>query len=158
MKVFRAMHDAEGRTASMDISNVGEMDDIVASGNATQLILAHEALMEKRIGDIAEEIAARKDVRFVMIAGPSSSGKTTFSHRLSTQLMACGLRPHPIATDNYFRNREDTPRDANGQYDFEGLGAMDVEQFNSDMSRLLKGETVDMPTYNFKKGRPGVQR
>ena len=152
MKVFRAMHDAEGRTASMDISNVGEMDDIVASGNATQLILAHEALMEKRIGDIAEEIAAWKDVRFVMIAGPSSSGKTTFSHRLSTQLLACGLRPHPIATDNYFRNREDTPKDANGQYDFEGLGAMDVEQFNSDMSRLLKGETVDMPTYNFKKG------
>ena len=152
MKVFRAMHDAEGRTASMDIPNVGEMDDIVASGNATQLILAHEALMEKRIGDIAEEIAARKDVRFVMIAGPSSSGKTTFSHRLSTQLLACGLRPHPIATDNYFRNREDTPKDANGQYDFEGLGAMDVEQFNSDMSRLLKGETVDMPTYNFKKG------
>ena len=133
-------------------SNVGEMDDMIAEGNATQLILAHEALMEKRVGDIAEEIARRKDVRFVMIAGPSSSGKTTFSHRLSTQLMACGLRPHPIATDNYFRNREDTPRDANGQYDFEGLGAMDVEQFNSDMSRLLKGETVDMPTFNFKKG------
>ena len=152
MKVFRAMHDAEDRSAAMYISNVSEMDDIVAGGNGTQMILAHEALMEKRIGDIAEEIAGRKDVRFVMIAGPSSSGKTTFSHRLSTQLIACGLRPHPIATDNYFRNREDTPRDANGQYDFEGLGAMDVEQFNSDMSRLLKGETVDMPTYNFKKG------
>ena len=152
MKVFQAMHDAEDRSAAMYISNVGEMDDMIAEGNATQLILAHEALMEKRVGDIAEEIARRKDVRFVMIAGPSSSGKTTFSHRLSTQLMACGLRPHPIATDNYFRNREDTPRDANGQYDFEGLGAMDVEQFNSDMSRLLKGETVDMPTFNFKKG------
>ena len=152
MKVFHAMHDAEDRSAAMYVSNVGELDDIVADGNATQMILAHEALMEKRIGDIAEEIAHRKDVRFVMIAGPSSSGKTTFSHRLSTQLMACGLRPHPIATDNYFKNREDTPRDANGQYDFEGLGAMDVEQFNSDMSRLLKGETVDMPTYNFKKG------
>lgn len=152
MKVFRAMHDAEDRSAAMYVSNVAEMDDIVAAGEATQMILAHEALMEKRIGDIAEEIASRKDVRFVMIAGPSSSGKTTFSHRLSTQLIACGLRPHPIATDNYFRNREDTPKDANGQYDFEGLGAMDVEQFNSDMSRLLKGETVDMPTYNFKKG------
>ena len=152
MKVFQAMHDAEDRSAAMYISNVGEMDDMIAEGNATQLILAHEALMEKRVGDIAEEIARRKDVRFVMIAGPSSAGKTTFSHRLSTQLMACGLRPHPIATDNYFRNREDTPRDANGQYDFEGLGAMDVEQFNSDMSRLLKGETVDMPTFNFKKG------
>ena len=152
MKVFRAMHDAEDRSAAMYISNVAEMDDIVAAGEATQMILAHEALMEKRIGDIAEEIASRKDVRFVMIAGPSSSGKTTFSHRLSTQLIACGLRPHPIATDNYFRNRADTPKDANGQYDFEGLGAMDVEQFNSDMSRLLRGETVDMPTYNFKKG------
>ena len=152
MKVFRAMHDAENRSAAMYISNVGEMDDIIANGDATQMILAHEALMEKRIGDIAEEIAARKDVRFVMIAGPSSSGKTTFSHRLSTQLIACGLHPHPIATDNYFRNREDTPKDADGQYDFEGLGAMDVEQFNSDMSRLLRGETVDMPTYNFKKG------
>ena len=101
MKVFQAMHDAEDRSAAMYISNVGEMDDMIAEGNATQLILAHEALMEKRVGDIAEEIARRKDVRFVMIAGPSSSGKTTFSHRLSTQLMACGLRPHPIATDNY---------------------------------------------------------
>ena len=152
MKVFQAMHDAEERSAAMYVSNVGEMDDIIASGNAMQMILANEDKMEKRIGDIAEEIAHRKDVRFVMIAGPSSSGKTTFSHRLSTQLLACGLRPHPIATDNYFKNREDTPRDANGQYDFEGLGAMDVEGFNRDMRRLLMGETVEMPTYNFKKG------
>lgn len=151
-KVFRAMHDAEDRSAATYISNVGELNDLIARGDATQMILAHEALMEKRIGDIAEEIARRKDVRFVMIAGPSSSGKTTFSHRLSTQLIACGLRPHPIATDNYFVNRVDTPKDANGQYDYEGLGAMDVKQFNTDMSRLLRGETVDMPTYNFKKG------
>ena len=151
-KVFQAMHDDEDRSAAMYVSNVGEMDDIIANGQSTQMILAHEALMEKRIGDIAEEIAGRKGVRFVMIAGPSSSGKTTFSHRLSTQLLACGLRPHPIATDNYFKNREDTPRDANGQYDFEGLDAMDVEGFNRDMLRLLRGETVEMPTYNFKKG------
>lgn len=108
--------------------------------------------MEKQIGDIAEEIAKRRDVRFVMIAGPSSSGKTTFSHRLSTQLLARGMRPHAIATDNYFKNREDTPRDENGQYDFEGLGAMDVEQFNRDMVRLLNGETVELPHFNFKKG------
>ena len=94
---------------------------------------------------LSPDVLQRADLRLCF-------GKPTFSHRLSTQLMACGLRPHPIATDNYFRNREDTPRDANGQYDFEGLGAMDVEQFNSDMSRLLKGETVDMPTFNFKKG------
>lgn len=108
--------------------------------------------MEKQIGDIAEEISRRKDVRFVMIAGPSSSGKTTFSHRLSTQLTACGMRPHPIATDNYFKNRADTPRDQNGQYDFESLGAMDIEQFNTDMMRLLQGETVEIPNFNFKKG------
>lgn len=87
-----------------------------------------------------------------MIAGPSSSGKTTFSHRLSTQLLACGLRPHAIATDNYFKNRSETPRDANGQYDFESLGAMDVELFNADMTRLLHGETVEIPQFNFKKG------
>ena len=151
-QVFQVMHDAEDRSAAQYISNVGKLNDRIAQGGATQLILTHEAMMEKRIGDIAEAIARRKGVRFVMIAGPSSSGKTTFSHRLSTQLMACGLRPHAIATDNYFKNRVDTPRDANGQYDFEGLGAMDVEGFNRDMLRLLDGETVEMPTYNFKKG------
>ena len=137
MKVFRAMHDMARRTATMHIDNVGEINDMISAGLSTQLILGQEALMEKQIGDIAQEIADRPDVRFVMIAGPSSSGKTTFSHRLSTQLMACGLTPHPIATDNYFKNRVLAPRDADGQY---------------DMGRLLRGETIDLPTYNFKKG------
>ena len=152
MKVFRELRESNMRAEALNVSNVADLNAIVSQGGATPLILAYEAMMEKKIGDIAAEIASRKDVRFVMIAGPSSSGKTTFSHRLSTQLRACGLRPHAIATDNYFKNREDTPRDENGQYDFEGLGAMDVEQFNTDMMRLLKGETVEMPTYNFKKG------
>ena len=152
MKVFQAMHEAEDLSAVLHISDVGEMNDVISRGQATQMILSHEAMMEKQIGDIAQEIADRSDVRFVMIAGPSSSGKTTFSHRLSTQLMACGLMPHPIATDNYFRNRADTPRDERGEYDFECLGAMDVEGFNRDMNRLLNGETVEMPTYNFIKG------
>lgn len=152
MKVFQAMHEAEDLSAVLHISDVGEMNDVISRGQATQMILSHEAMMEKQIGDIAHEIAARKGVRFVMIAGPSSSGKTTFSHRLSTQLIACGLRPHAIATDNYFRNRADTPRDERGEYDFECLGAMDVEGFNRDMNRLLNGETVEMPTYNFIKG------
>ena len=152
MKVFRELRESNMRAEALNVSNVADLNAIVSQGGATPLILAYEAMMEKKIGDIAAEIASRKDVRFVMIAGPSSSGKTTFSHRLSTQLRACGLRPHPIATDNYFKNREDTPRDENGNYDFEGLGAMDVEQFNTDMMRLLKGETVEMPTYNFKKG------
>ena len=152
LKVFRALHDDTSHAAALGISNVGELNDLIARGESEGLILTHEALMEKRIGDIAQDIAGRPDVRFVMIAGPSSSGKTTFSHRLCTQLRACGMRPHPIATDNYFVNRDETPRDADGNFDFEGLGAMDVEQLNKDMSRLLAGETVEIPTYNFKKG------
>ena len=152
MKVFRELYDSNLRAEALNISNVAELNTAVSQGRATPIILTYEAMMEKKIGDIAAEIAARRQVRFVMIAGPSSSGKTTFSHRLSTQLRACGLRPHAIATDNYFVNRDKTPRDENGQYDFEGLGAMDVEQFNTDMVRLLNGETVEIPTYNFKKG------
>ena len=152
MKVFRELYDSNLRAEALNISNVAELNIAVSQGRATPIILTYEAMMEKKIGDIAAEIAARRQVRFVMIAGPSSSGKTTFSHRLSTQLRACGLRPHAIATDNYFVNRDKTPRDENGQYDFEGLGAMDVEQFNTDMVRLLNGETVEIPTYNFKKG------
>ena len=152
MKVFQALSESTRRCEALGASNVADLNTTIAQGGATPLILAYEAMMEKKIGDIAAEIASRKDVRFVMIAGPSSSGKTTFSHRLSTQLRACGLHPHAIATDNYFVNRDKTPRDENGNYDFEGLGAMDVEQFNSDMVRLLNGETVEMPSYNFKKG------
>ena len=151
-KVFHALYDATLRSARCGISNVGELNTVISQGNAGQMVLSQEALMEKQIGDIAQEIAGRKGVRFVMIAGPSSSGKTTFSHRLSTQLLACGMRPHAIATDNYFKNREDTPRDENGQYDFEGLGAMDIQQFNQDMTRLMNGETVEIPSYNFIKG------
>lgn len=152
LKVFHELYDATLRSEALHVPNVAEMNEIISEGNATQMILAQEAMMEKRIGDIAEEIAKRKGVRFIMVAGPSSSGKTTFSHRLSTQLRACGMRPHAIATDNYFKNRSETPRDANGQYDFECLGAMDVAQFNADMTRLLEGETVEIPQFNFKKG------
>ena len=152
IKVFQALDRSKQRAEALSVSSVAELNSIVSQGEATPLILTYEAMMEKKIGDIAAEIAAHKDVRFVMIAGPSSSGKTTFSHRLSTQLRAHGLRPHAIATDNYFKNRVDTPRDEHGNYDFEGLGAMDVEQFNADMVRLLEGETVELPTYNFKKG------
>ena len=151
-KVFLELYQSTQRSQALGATNVAELNTAIARGEAMPLILANEALMEKKIGDIAYEIAARKDVRFVMIAGPSSSGKTTFSHRLSTQLRAHGLRPYPIATDNYFVNRDRTPRDEHGNYDFEGLGAMDVEQFNEDMVRLLNGETVELPTYNFKKG------
>ena len=152
VKVFRELYDATLKSETLHISNVAEMNHVISHGGATQMILAHEAMMEKKIGDIAEEIVNRQGVRFIMIAGPSSSGKTTFSQRLSAQLLSCGLHPHAISTDNYFKNRSDTPRDENGQYNFESLGAMDVEQFNLDMTRLLKGETVEIPQFNFKKG------
>lgn len=152
VKVSRAQLDETLLIERQGIPNVGVLNNVIAADRATELILSQEALMEKRIGDIAQEIASRRDVRFVMVAGPSSSGKTTFSHRLSTQLRACGLTPHAIATDNYFLDRDRTPRDENGNYDFERLEAMDVEGFNSDMLRLLNGETVEMPTFNFKKG------
>ena len=152
IKVFDELCSTTRRADMLHTSNVSQMNQIISSGMATQMILSQEALMEKQIGDIAEAISRRRDIHFVMIAGPSSSGKTTFSHRLSTQLIACGLRPHAIATDNYFRNREDTPRDENGEYNFECLGAMDVDLFNRDMTRLLNGETVEIPQFNFKKG------
>lgn len=109
--------------------------------------------MERKIGKIAEQIAEQEEKKFVMIAGPTSSGKTTFSHRLSIQLMAQGMHPHPIALDDYYVNRVDTPRDENGEYDYECLEALDIELFNHDMNALLRGETVDMPTYNFKTGK-----
>ena len=135
------------------IDTVGDLNDKICEGDLAELILVQEALQESRIGAIAAQIADRKHVKFVMIAGPSSSGKTTFSHRLSIQLKAHGLRPHPIAIDNYFVNRENTPRDENGQYNFECLEAIDVEGFNRDMCDLLAGKTVAMPTYNFKTGK-----
>jgi uridine kinase len=109
--------------------------------------------MEERIGNIAAQIAADPNKKFVMIAGPSSSGKTSFSNRLSIQLSAKGLRPHPIALDDYYVDREKSPRDENGNYDFECLECIDIELFNHDMTALLNGETVDMPTFNFKTGK-----
>lgn len=115
--------------------------------------MVQEALMERRIGQLAEMIAERRDCKFVMIAGPSSSGKTTFSHRLSIQLLALGLKPHPLSLDNYYRNREDAPKDEEGNFDFECLEALDVDLFNRDMAALLRGEAVELPSFNFKSGR-----
>lgn len=115
--------------------------------------MVQEAYHEKRIAGIAEQIASDPKRKIVLIAGPSSSGKTTFSHRLATQLAVYGLKPHPIAADDYFVEREKTPKDADGKYDFERIEAIDAEQLNRDMSRLLRGETVELPTFNFKTGK-----
>ena len=135
------------------IETVGDLNEAIAAGNLSDLILVQEAAQEHNIAKIAEMVKAREDTKFVMIAGPSSSGKTTFSHRLSIQLRTLGLHPHPIALDNYFKNREDTPLNEDGSYNFECLGAIDVEGFNKDMTDLLNGKEVDMRVFNFKSGR-----
>ena len=152
-KLFHVLDESTKLAIKLGIENVGDLNDAVASGEINELILVQEALQEKKIADIAEDIASRPEVKFVMIAGPSSSGKTTFSHRLSIQLRTQGLKPHPIGLDDYFVNRENTPKDENGNYNFECLEAIDIEQFNSDMTRLLAGEEVELPTFNFKTGR-----
>ena len=125
---------------------------MVVDGHSDDLILMQEALFEKTIGNIAMDIEEKKK-KVVMIAGPSSSGKTTFSRRLSIQLRALGLNPHPISVDNYFRDRELAPLDENGKKDFESIKCVDVELFNSDMLKLLEGETIQLPRYNFFTGK-----
>ncbi len=152
-KLFHVLKEASEWGMKMNVPNVGMLNEIIAGGGMNELILIQEALQEKKMGDMAELIAAQPDKKLVMIAGPSSSGKTTFSHRLSIQLRAKGLIPHPIAVDNYFVNRIDTPLDEFGQYNYESLDAIDVKQFNQDMTDLLAGRRVEMPRYNFVTGQ-----
>ncbi len=152
-KLFQVLRESAGWSEKLDIATIGALNDAVSQGRIREVILLAEALMERKIGKLAEQIAAEPDKKFVMVAGPSSSGKTTFSHRLSIQLMAQGLKPHPIALDDYYVDRVDTPKDENGNYNFECLEAIDIELFNRDMSALLKGERVPLPTYNFRTGK-----
>ena len=151
-KLFRTLMNATDWGEKLGIDTVGDLNDKICAGELGDIILLQEALQERRIAEIAKEIVERGGIKFVMIAGPSSSGKTTFSHRLSVQLASYGLKPHPIAVDDYFVNREDTPRDENGDYNFECLEAIDTELFNRDMTELLAGKTVELPTFNFKIG------
>lgn len=151
-KLFHTLKTSSLWGEMMGIDSVGDLNDAICNGEISDMILQQEALQERRIGEIAREIVERGNVKFVLIAGPSSSGKTTFSHRLSIQLRSYGKHPHPIALDDYFVNRDKTPRDENGDYDFECLEAIDIEQFNQDMNRLLQGETVELPQFNFKTG------
>lgn len=152
-KLFETLKNSDAWSRQIGIETVGDLNEQICQGSLSELILVQEALQERKIAEIAREIVSRGNVKFIMIAGPSSSGKTSFSHRLSIQLRTLGKSPHPIALDDYFVNREQTPLDENGDYNFECLGAMDVELFNNDMTRLLNGETVEMPTFNFKIGR-----
>ncbi len=150
--LFGALDTATEWGQKLHISTVGDLNEKICTGAMDSVILVQEALQERRIAEIASDIVKRGGVKFVMIAGPSSSGKTTFSHRLSVQLSSFGLTPHPIGVDDYFKNRKDTPKDADGNYNFECLEAIDVELFNKDMLKLLNGEAVELPTFNFVTG------
>ncbi len=152
-KLFRTLMASDEWSNMIGIDTVGDLNDKICQGNISDMILVQEALQERRIGEIARDIARREGVKFVMIAGPSSSGKTTFSHRLSIQLRTYGLNPHPIALDNYYLDHGKTPLDDEGNPDYECLEALDVEQFNQDMSELLSGKCVQLPTFNFKTGK-----
>lgn len=152
-KIFRVQKESEEWGDRLDISTVGELNDQITRQGIQKIMLMQEALQEAKISGIAQKIAEAGNKKFVMIAGPSSSGKTTFSHRLSIQLAAHGMKPHPIAVDNYFVNRDKTPLDEYGEKNYECLEAIDVEQFNQDMLALLRGEEVELPSFNFKTGQ-----
>lgn len=152
-KLFDTLMESTHWAEDIGVITVGDLNRAICEQRFQDVVLMQEALQERKIAEIASEIARRGNVKFVMIAGPSSSGKTTLSHRLSVQLRTHGLKPHPIAVDHYFVNREDTPRDENGDYNFECLEAIDVAQFNKDMLDLLDGKTVEMPSFNFKTGQ-----
>ena len=141
----------------LGIGTVGDFNKACHNGHATELINVSEALQEKRISQIADEIFNRgqkgQPVKLILISGPSSSGKTTFSKRLSVQLMANGLKPYPISLDDYFVNREDTPKDEHGNYDYESLYALDLDYFNHDLQKLLNGEEIELPRFNFNTGK-----
>lgn len=152
-KLFKVLKESENWGKMLEIDTVGALNEQISNGNIKDIILVAEALQEKKIAEIASEIVNNPNNKFIMIAGPSSSGKTSFSHRLSIQLRANGLKPYPIAVDNYFVNREFTPKDEDGNYDFETIEAIDVELFNKDMVALSKGEKISLPTYNFITGK-----
>ena len=142
----------------MRLSNAGDVNKAILKGHASELIQVSEALQEKKIVQIAEEIdrrfrAEEKPIRIVLITGPSSSGKTTFCKRLCVQLLACGLRPYSISTDDYFVNRVDTPKLPNGDYDFDNIEAVEYHLLEDHLSRLMKGERVEVPEYNFVTGK-----
>lgn len=151
-KIFQVQKESQEWAEKMDISYVGDLNDHITKEGISDILLVQEALQEAKISDIAQRIVSEGNKKFIMIAGPSSSGKTSFSHRLSIQLLAHGMRPHPIGVDNYFKNREETPLDEYGEKNYECLEAIDVEQFNKDMLALLRGESIELPVFNFKTG------
>lgn len=151
-KMLAAMQEHQQWLDIMGVRTVGDFNSCIREGRATELINVAEALQERKVTEMADEIKARK-AKIVLITGPSSSGKTTTSKRLAIQLMCCGMHPHIISTDNYFVNRLDTPKDENGEYDFECIDAVDTALFNKQMNLLLKGERIELPRYDFPSGQ-----
>lgn len=152
-KIWRVQKDSLEWGSLLGISTVGALNTYIVEHQTKELIMIQEACHEKKIAELAARIASAPERRVILIAGPSSSGKTTFSHRLSTQLAVHGLKPHPIEADNYFVDRECTPLDEDGKPDFERIEAIDLEKLNEDMLALLAGETVQLPKFNFMTGK-----
>ena len=151
-KLFNVLKQSARWGELLGVRTVADINNALADGSFSELMLVQEALQEKKIAEIAESII-ESGKRIILIAGPSSSGKTTFSHRLSIQLRAHGLKPHPIPVDNYFVNREDTPLDEYGKPNFECLEALDIKELNKDLQGLLAGEEVELPVFNFVTGK-----
>ena len=151
-KLFHVMQRSRSWSKLMRVDTVGALNEEITNGDINNLILVQEALQEKLLADIASKIVD-DGKKVVLIAGPSSSGKTTFSHRLAIQLQIDGLTPHPISLDDYFLDRELSPRDEEGNYNFETIASLDLELFNEDINCLLAGKQVQLPTYNFVSGK-----
>ncbi len=152
-KLFSTLKRSRDWAKMLEIDTIGALNDAIVRGKTQQIVLTQEALLEQRIGQLAEQIVKAEGRKFIMIAGPSSSGKTTFSHRLSIQLRTKGLNPHPFPLDDYYRDRSECPRDEDGKLDLECLEALDVDLFNHDMKKLLSGEKVNLPIFNFLTGK-----
>ena len=152
-KMFEIFKEHHKWQEILGVRTVGDFNEAVTLGYATDLINVSEALQEKKIAQIADEIASRKGVKLVLLAGPSSSGKTTTCKRLSVQLLANGLKPLQISLDDYFINRDETPKDVSGEYDYESIYALNLDLINKQFNALFRGEEVELPKYNFQQGK-----
>ena len=153
IKLFSVQQASSEFGRTMGVPTVGALNEAIATGRIKDIVLSQEAIMERNIGDLARTIASNHDVKFVMMAGPSSSGKTTFSHKLSAHLRALGCVPHPVPLDDFYLNRDQMPIDEYGEKDFESIEGLDISYFNECMVKLLNGERVLLPNFNFKTGK-----
>ena len=152
-KLSAVFRESEWWARILNVDIVGALNDVISEGRLEDLIRVSEALHEKKIAAIADQIAEKPNLRLVLIAGPSSSGKTTFAQRLCIQLRVAGLKTQALSIDDYFVNRERTPLDEDGKYDFESIEAIDIQLFNEHVAKLIAGETIEVPTFNFKSGQ-----